>query len=115
MSAPLGARTAFRAVAGGSVSPSIRAEVEPLISARVRRATLTIGVRPATAGTPVHLERLNLETYRWSVLTKRSLSAGRARFVLRAPGVYRAEVEARGGLSTGTSPVVQFRSGAFRQ
>ena len=42
-------------------------------------------------------------------------SAGRARFTLGAPGVYRAMVEARGGLSEAASRVVQFRPGAFRE
>jgi len=115
MSAPLATRTAFRAVAGGSISPSIRAEVRPAISAALRGARLTISVRPATAGTPVHLQRLNLVTYRWGALTTGRLAGGRARFTLKGPGVYRAQVEARGGLSAGTSPAVEFRSGAFRQ
>ncbi len=86
-----------------------------MISAALRGSALTIAVRPAAAGTPVHLQRLNLVTYRWAALTTRRLAGGRARFALRGPGVYRAQVEARGGLSAGMSPVVQFRAGAFRQ
>jgi hypothetical protein len=44
----------------------------------------------------------------------RRLHAGRARFTLGAPGVYRAVAQARGGLDEAASRTVPFRPGAFR-
>jgi plastocyanin len=110
----LEARTAFRALAGDAVSPSVRAEVRPAVTVRRTRARLVVRIRPAGGGV-ARLERLNLDTYRWGTVVTRRLSAGRARFTLRSPGVYRAVVEARGGLSEAASRVVQFKPGAFRQ
>lgn len=107
-------RTAFRAMVGDGVSPSVRATVQPAVIVTRHGARLAVRVRPA-AGGPVHLEQLNLDTYRWQMVAERRLSAGHARFTLRAPGVYRAMVEAHGGLSEAPSRVVQFRPGAFRE
>lgn len=114
-SGPLLARTAFRAVTGGTVSPSVRAEVMPAVTARRRGDRLLVGVTPARAFVRARLARLDLDTYRWEPVGSRRLAAGHARFTLGAPGVYRAEVDARGGLSAGASQAVEFRSGAFRQ
>jgi plastocyanin len=111
---PLTARTAFRAVAGDAVSPSVRAAVRPAVTVTRHGARLTVRVRPAGRG-PVRLERLDLDTYRWRTNVRGRLAAGLARFTLRAPGVYRAVVGARGGLSDAASRVVQFEPGAFRQ
>lgn len=110
----LTARTAFRAVVGDAVSPSIRAAAQPAVIVTRHGARFAVRVRPAGGGA-VHLERLDLDTYRWEMVAGRRLSAGRARFTLRAPGVYRAMVEARGGLSEAASRVVQFKPGAFRE
>ena len=44
----------------------------------------------------------------------RRLHAGRARFTLTAPGVYRAVAQKRGGLDEATSRTIPFRPGAFR-
>jgi plastocyanin len=107
-------RTAFRAVVGDEVSPSIRAEVRPAVVVTRTGARFAVRVRPAGGGA-VHLERLDLDTYRWGAVAERRLSAGRARFTLTAPGVYRAMVEARGGLSEAASRVVQFKPGAFHE
>lgn len=63
----------------------------------------------------MRLARRDLDTYRWAPVAARRLSAGRARFTLGPPGVYRAEVDAAGGLSAGASRAVEFRPGAFRQ
>jgi hypothetical protein len=98
---------------GDAVSPSVRAEVRPAVTVRRTHARLAVRVRPAGGGV-VHLERLNLDTYRWGTVVTHRLSAGRARFTLRSPGVYRAVVEAHGGLSEAASRVVQFKPGAFR-
>ena len=111
---PLSARAAFRAVTGDSISPSVRAEVRPALIVRRHGARLSLRVRPASGGA-AHLERLDLDTYRWEMVASRPLSAGRTRFLLKAPGVYRAMVEARAGLSAGESRVVEFRPGAFRE
>jgi plastocyanin len=111
---PLAVRTAFRAVVGDAVSPSVRAAVRPAVAVTRRGARLTVRVRPARGGR-VHLERLDLDTYRWQTAARRRLAAGRAYFTLRAPGVYRAVVEARGGLSQAASRAVQFKPGAFRE
>ena len=110
----LTARTAFRAVVGDAVSPSVRAVVQPAVVVTRNGARFAVRVRPAGGGA-VHLERLDLDTYRWEMVAGRRLSAGRARFTLAAPGVYRAMVEAHGGLSEAASRVVQFRPGAFRE
>jgi plastocyanin len=107
-------RTAFRAVVGDGVSPSVRAAVQPAVIVTRHGARLSVRVRPASRAA-VHLQRLNLDTYRWRPVAERRLSAGHARFTLRAPGVYRAMVEAHGGLSEAPSRVVQFRPGAFRE
>lgn len=111
---PLTGRTAFRAVVGDGVSPAVRATVQPAVIVRRSGARLTVRTRPAGGGA-AHLERLDLDTYRWETVAARRLSAGRTHFTLRAPGVYRAMVEARGGLSEAASRVVQFRPGAFRE
>ncbi len=110
----LTARTAFRALAQGTVSPSVRVEVRPVVRVSRRGARLTVRVRPAAA-VPVRLQRLDLDTYRWGDAGRARLSGGRAGFTLRAPGVYRAEVDAHAGLSARASDAVQFRPGAFRQ
>ena len=114
-SPPLPGRTAFRALAAGTVSPSVRAEVRPVVRVRRTGSLLAVAVAPAPRRSRVRLARLDLDTYRWTPLRARGLSAGQARFTLRAPGVYRAEVDARGGLSAAASRAVEFRSGAFRQ
>ncbi|MGE0027709.1 MAG: cupredoxin domain-containing protein [Thermoleophilia bacterium] len=107
-------RTAFRAVVGDAVSPSIRAAVQPAVVVTRSGARFAVQVRPAGGGA-VHLEQLDLDTYRWEMVAERRLSAGRARFTLKAPGVYRAMVEARGGLSEAASRVVQYKPGAFHE
>lgn len=112
---PITARTAFRAMAGESMSPSIRADAHPTVTLIRRRARVVVRVQPAPRGAPAHLERLDLDTYRWETVASRRLSAGQTRFHLKAPGVYRAMVEARDGLSAAESRVVAFRPGAFRQ
>ena len=109
------ARTAFRALAAGTVSPSVRAEVRPVVSVRRDGRALRVDVRPARPGVRVRLQRLDLDTYRWTPVAARSPSAGQVRFTLRAPGVYRAQTDAHGGLSAAASRAVEFRSGAFRQ
>jgi plastocyanin len=112
---PLTTRTALRAMAGESISPSVRAEVRPAVTVARRGARLVVRVRPAPRGGSAHLERLDLDTYRWEPVASRRLSAGRTRFHLGAPGVYRAMVGARAGLSAAESRVVEFKPGAFRE
>jgi plastocyanin len=112
---PVAARTAFRALAAGTLSPSVRVEVRPVVGVRRAGRRLVARVRPALPGAAVRLARLDLDTYRWAAVATRRLSGRQARFTLRAPGVYRAEVDARGGLSAASSRSVEFRSGAFRQ
>jgi len=111
---PLTARTAFRALVGDAVSPSVRAAVRPAVLVRRSGSRLAVRVRPAGPGA-VHLERLDLDTYRWETGARRRLTGGRTHFTLRAPGVYRAVAEAHGGLSRAASRVIQFKPGAFRQ
>ena len=111
----LPARTAFRAIAGDAVSPSVRAEVHPALAVERRGARLIVRVRPAGRGTIAHLERLDLDSYRWEPAARARLSTGRARFALRVPGVYRATVEPRAGLSGTASRVVEFAPRAFRE
>jgi hypothetical protein len=111
----LTARAAFRAITGDSISPSVRADVRPAVTLRRRGARVVVRVRPAPRGGSAHLERLDLDTYRWETVASRRLSAGRARFLLGTPGVYRAMVEAHAGLSAAQSRIVEFRPGAFRE
>lgn len=107
-------RTAFRALAAGSVSPSVRVRVRPVVAVSRHGARLAVRVRPAVSGAAVQLERLDRDTHRWRQVASRRLSAGQAGFTLSSPGVYRAAVDARGGLSARASTAVEFRSGALR-
>lgn len=115
-SPPLSARTAFRALTATSVSPAIRVEVQPHLSARRNGRRLNVTVTPARPGAPVMLERLDLDSYRWeSVAHARQGATGRARFPLRGAGVYRVAVSAAGGLAATASAPIQFRPGRFHQ
>jgi plastocyanin len=115
MSGPLSGRTAFRAAVGDSLSPSVRAQVAPDVTARRRGARLTVSVSPPSRGATVRLEQLDLDSYRWRVIASRTLAGGAARFTLGAPGVYRGRAEARGALAAAASPAVMFRAEAFMQ
>ena len=115
MSGPLSGRTAFRAMVGDSLSPSVRAEAAPAVRAGRHGNRLTVTVSPAGPGATVRLEQLNLDSYRWRVIATRPLSGGSARFTLATPGVYRGRADANGALAAATSPVVTFRSQAFMQ
>jgi plastocyanin len=107
------ARTAFRALVGDAVSPSVRALVVPAVTVARTGPRLAVRVLPAGDGV-VHLERLDLDRYVWRTVGMRRLHAGRARFTLGAPGVYRSVAQARGGLDEAASRSVPFRPGAFR-
>jgi hypothetical protein len=112
----LSTRTAFRALTGGSVSPAIRVEVRPHLSARRNGRRVRVSVMPARRGAPVMLERLDLDSYRWEPVGHARLGAtGRTRFLLRGPGVYRVAVSAAGGLAATTSAPIQFRPGRYHQ
>ncbi len=73
---------------------------------------MLVSVRPA--GGSAHLERLDLDTYRWASLAARPLPTGGTRFRLLSPGVYRVVVPEHRNLATATSRPVPFRAGAFR-
>jgi plastocyanin len=111
---PLAARTAFRAVAGGAVSPSVRAQALPAVTVGRRGDRLWASVRPVPRGGRAHLQRLDLDRYVWRHAATRGLRAGRASFRLPVPGPYRIAVDAAGGLSATTSRVVEFRPAAYR-
>lgn len=112
---PLTGRTAFRAVVGDDLSPSVRATARPHVAVRRTGPRLRVAVEPAGGAHHVHLERLDLDTYRWTEVATRPLAAGRAAFRLRTPGVYRAAVPAHRGLEAAASRDVPFRAAAFRQ
>lgn len=112
---PLAARTAFRAVAGEDVSPSVRADARPAVVVRRRGGRMTARVRPARRGGRVHLEVLDLDRYRWRHVATRRLVAGRVTFRLPRPGPYRVAVDPAGGLSAGASRVVEYRRAAYRE
>jgi plastocyanin len=112
---PLTGTMAFRAVAAGSPSPLVRARVVPLVTVRRRGKRLRVRIAPSTAGARARLQRLDLDTYRWTTLRSLRVAAGRTSFVLRRPGVYRVEAPAHGGLASTDSRVVEYRPGAFRQ
>jgi plastocyanin len=114
-SPPLSARTAFRAVAGGLLSPSVRAEVRPHVDVSRAGARLRVTVEPAGAGGRVVLSTLSLDTYRWRALARRPLLGGTATFLLRAPGVYRVTASPDRGLSEASSPPLQFRLVRFHR
>jgi plastocyanin len=113
---PLTARTAFRALTGGSISPSVRAEVHPHLHAHRSGRAVRVELDPAVAGAMVALERLDLDTYRWSEVRHLRLGgAGRTRFRLARAGVYRVSVEPGHGLSAATSAPIQFRPARFHE
>ena len=114
-SPPLSARTAFRAVAGGALSPSVRAEVRPHLDVSRAGPRLRVMVEPASPGGRVVLSALNLDTYRWRALARRPLRGGAAAFFLRAPGVYRVTASSARGLSGASSRPVQFRPVRFHR
>jgi plastocyanin len=115
-SPPLTTRTAFRALTGASISPAIRVEVRPHLSARRTGRRVRVTVMPARRGTPVMLERLDLDSYRWEPVSDARLGAtGHTRFLLRGAGVYRVAVSAAGGLDATASAPIQFRPGRFHQ
>ncbi len=101
-------------VPGAGPGAPVRVE-RRVVTARRAGRRLVVRVRSAPRGVRVRLARLDLDTYRCAPVAARRLSAGHARFTLGAPGVYRAEVDARGGLSAGASRPIEFRPGAFRQ
>ena len=106
-------RTVFRALAAGSVSPSVRVLVRPVVAVSPRGARLTVRVRPAVSGAAVRLERLDghgpLGAGREPASIRRT-----GRFHPEDAGVYRAEVGARAGLSARASRAIDFRSKDFR-
>lgn len=111
---PISARAAFRAVAGDAVSPSVKASARPVVVLRRTGAALTVRVDPAGGGR-ARLQRLDLDTYRWRTVATARLAGGRARFRIGGAGVYRALVEARGGLAAAASHPVPLRTGtSFR-
>ena len=114
-SPPLSARTAFRAVAGGALSPSVRAEVRPHLHVARSGRRLRVMVEPTGAGGRAVLAGLNLNTYRWRTVARRTLRAGAAAFRLGPPGVYRVTASPGQGLSDATSPPLQFRPVRFHR
>jgi plastocyanin len=112
---PLSATMAFRAVAAGSPSPLVRARVVPVVTVRRTGRRLRVRIAPSTPGARARLQRLDLDTYRWTTLRSLKTSAGRTSFVLSRPGVYRVEAPAHGGLASTDSRVVEYRPGAIRQ
>lgn len=107
-------RTAFRAMAGESVSPSVRAEVRPAVVLTRAGRRLRVRVTPAGAGGALGLQRLDLDTYRWRTVARTGLPAsGRTSFSLSAAGVYRVRVAPHAGLSPVASPTVQFQPWRF--
>ncbi len=111
---PLAARTAFRALSGDAVSPSVRAEAHPTVTVTRRADRVTARVRPSPRRGRAHLQRLDLDRYVWRPVAARALGAGRVVFRLPAPGPYRVTVDAAGGLSATTSRIVEFRPAAYR-
>lgn len=105
---------AFRALSGAAVSPSVRAAVRPTVIAQRHGAHVGVWVRPARAGAPLLLERLNLDTYRWRPVARaRLVRGGTAGFALRRPGVYRVRAVAHRGLVDGSSALLRFRPASF--
>jgi hypothetical protein len=113
---PLQSGGAYRAVAGDAVSPSVRIGVEPLVAVTLRGSVLRARVQPGRAGARVLLERLSLETYRWSPAGRGKLSSARtARLRMGAPGVYRVRVPHAGPhLVEGVSSPVENRPDGYR-
>jgi plastocyanin len=108
--------TAFRAVTDADASPSARVGVRPLATVVLRGARLEGRVTPARAGAEVLLERLNLDTYRWSTAGSRRLRAGgRVTFRLGEPGVYRLRIPmARPGLAEAVTKPVEHQPARLR-
>ena len=88
-------QTVFRALAAGSVSPSVRVLVRPVVAVTRHGARLTVRVRPAVSGAAVHLERLDR--------ARAPLGAGCERASVRRTGRFHPEVAwglPRGGRCT---------------
>jgi plastocyanin len=100
-------RTAtFRAVSGADASAPVRVEVAERRTVAVAttrghtRRIIRVRVRPAAAGSVVHLQRNLRERFGWWTVTRHTLSgSGGARFVLRRPsrGRYRVMLTERDG------------------
>ncbi len=115
VSPPLSARTAFRAVVGASLSPSVRAEVRPHLDVMRHGSRLRVMIDPAGPAR-VTLSGLNLDTYAWHPVARRALSGGgEATLPLARAGVYRVTVAAARGLSEATSAPIQFRPVRFHR
>jgi plastocyanin len=112
---PLSAGTTFRALVAGSPSPAVRARVVPVVRVRRTGRRLRATIAPAPRGARARLQRLNLDTYRWTTLRSLRVAAGRTSFLLRRPGVYRVQAPAHGGLASAASRAVEYRPEAFRQ
>ena len=108
ISPPLTSSGLFRVLVGASISPSVPVQVRPLIRASRHGALLDVRVRPGISGWVVTLARLDQKAVRWRRVTSKGASDGRVRFILRSPGVYRAQIDAHAGLVGRASGPVTF-------
>jgi plastocyanin len=99
----------LRARIGAEISAPLNVPVAPRVVARRAGRTLTVSVRPALAG-KARLERLNLNTYRWTAVRPLRIRAG-GRASVRVPGAgwFRVRVLPAGGFAAASSPAARFR------
>lgn len=100
----------LRATVGADISPTVEVQVAPRVTLkRNGKLKLLVTTKPARAG-KARLERLNLDTFRWSTVRQVRITAkGRAKVRVPKAGSYRVTVLAARGLAAGSSRTVRVR------
>ncbi|WP_217913504.1 cupredoxin domain-containing protein [Miltoncostaea marina] len=105
----LTASAQLRARIGAEVSPTLAVPVAPKVVVTRAKKVLKIKVTPARAGR-ARLERLNTNTFRWTVARNVRIAAnGRAKVTVTKAGSYRVTVLPAKGMAAGTSRTLKFR------
>jgi plastocyanin len=102
----------FRASAGKAVSPVVRIQVVPRVTATRAGSSLVVATKPARPGARVVLQSYDRDHFAWRVVAKARLGAGsRARLVIPAarPAHVRVVVRGERGWADGVSSVIALR------
>ncbi len=101
----------LRAVAGAEVSPTLAIPVAPKVVAKKKpkvKLTLTVTVTPK-AGGKANLERINLDTFKWSKVKVVTIpKSGKATVKVPKAGRYRVTLLATKSLAQASSAAVTF-------
>jgi plastocyanin len=107
----LTASAQLRTVVGTEISPTLAIPVAPKVVVKKKpkvKLTLTVTVKPK-AGGKANLERINLDTFRWSkVKTFRVAASGKATVKVPKAGRYRVTLLATKSLAKASSAPVTF-------